>query len=43
LKKIPKQQLKFVVYQNKAYGFLLQVPITLLTLSKQGRKEVKAG
>ncbi len=26
LKKIPKQQLKSMVYQNKFYGFLLQVP-----------------
>jgi hypothetical protein len=35
LKKFPKQQLKFMVYQNKVYSFLLQVPIIHLTfLSK---------
>jgi hypothetical protein len=28
LKKIPKQHLKFVLYQNKVYGFLLQIPPT---------------
>ncbi len=30
--KNPKQQLKFMVHQNKIYGFLLQVPITHVTI-----------
>jgi hypothetical protein len=29
LKKIPRQHLKYVLYQNKVYGFLPQVPLTL--------------
>ncbi len=32
--KIRKQQLKFVVSQNKTYGFLLQVPTSPLTFPK---------
>jgi hypothetical protein len=34
-KKIPKKHLKFVLYQNKICGFLLQVPLALLTLSSK--------
>jgi hypothetical protein len=32
VEKNPKQHLKFVLYQNKIYGFLLQVPIAPPTL-----------
>jgi len=32
-KKIPKQHLKFMLYQNKVYDFLPQVPLALPTFS----------
>jgi hypothetical protein len=35
LKKTPKQHLKVVLYQNKVYGFLLQVPLALPILLKK--------
>jgi hypothetical protein len=35
VEKNQKQQIKYVVHQNKVYGFLLQVPTTLPTLLQE--------